>query len=131
MSGFEIKIENDNTEKTLKLKDEAVARALMIIGGKAEGYVKALTPVDTGRLRNSITYKTKKQKSSPQSPAKGSDGVRGTPTEAQVFIGTNVEYAPYVEYGAQGRPARHMIKNGVGNHVDEYKNILKSELDGV
>ena len=36
--------------------DEAKARALEIIGGKAGRYVKALVPVDTGTLRNSITH---------------------------------------------------------------------------
>ena len=31
-------------------------QALEIIGGKAESYAKQLCPVDTGRLRNSITH---------------------------------------------------------------------------
>ena len=43
-----------------------------------EGDAKKRCPVDTGQLRQSITYEVK-----------GNTGV----------IGTNVEYAPYVEYG--------------------------------
>ena len=40
------------------LRDLSAAkkRALEIIGGKAETYAKQLSPVDTGRLRNSITH---------------------------------------------------------------------------
>ncbi len=34
----------------------AKGRALDVIGGKAESYAKVLCPVDTGRLRNSITH---------------------------------------------------------------------------
>lgn len=52
----------------------ATARALEIMGGKAEGYAKMLCPVDTGRLRNSITHQQY--------------------DENTEIIGTNVEYAP-------------------------------------
>ena len=34
----------------------AKERALEIIGGKAESYARRLCPVDTGRLRDSITH---------------------------------------------------------------------------
>lgn len=66
----------DNSDMVLKAKDEAVARALEMIGLKAEGYAKMICPVDTGRLRNSITH-TQEDRN----------------TE---IIGTNVEYAAYV-----------------------------------
>lgn len=62
--------------------------ALEIIGGKAESYAKQLCPVDTGNLRNSITHQR----------------VNET-TEA---IGTNVEYAPYVELGHHQEPGRYV-----------------------
>ena len=57
---------------------EAKLRALEIIGGKAESYAKGLVPVDTGRLRNSITHTTE---------------------GATEVIGSNVSYAPFVELG--------------------------------
>ena len=49
-------------------------RALEIIGGKAETYAKQIAPVDTGRLRNSITHQQY--------------------SEDTEIIGTAVEYAP-------------------------------------
>lgn len=45
------------------------------------------TPVDTGRLRSSITYELM-----------GEDSSR---------VGTNVEYAPFIEFGTRFMEARH------------------------
>lgn len=46
----------DNSDLVKRAKDEAIARALEAVGLQAEGNVKRITPVDTGRLRNSITH---------------------------------------------------------------------------
>ena len=85
----------------------AIARALEKIGLVAEGYAKRLCPVDTGRLRNSITH--------------ADDG------EAE-YIGTNVEYAPYVELGTSRTRAQPYLKPAVVNHSDEYKKIVEAEM---
>ena len=63
-----------NRAAVLSAVSDAKARALEIMGGKAETYAKQLCPVDTGNLRNSITHQQVDES-----------------TEA---IGTNVEYAP-------------------------------------
>ena len=93
--------------------EQATRRALEIIGGKAETYAKQLCPVDTGNLRNSITHR--------QVDAQ---------TEA---VGTNVEYAPYVEFGHHTTSGsfvapRAFLVPALENHVDEYASIIKSEL---
>lgn len=62
----------DNSAEILKAFEQATERGLEKIGLVAEGYAKKLTPVDTGRLRNSITHEVD-----------GND----------VYIGSNVEYA--------------------------------------
>jgi HK97 gp10 family phage protein len=49
---------------------------------KIQTAAKLLAPVDTGRLRNSITVQTEK-----------------TLSEATATVGTNVKYAPYMEFG--------------------------------
>ena len=78
----------DNSASVLSALNGAAARALEIIGGKAEMYAKLLCPVGTpestgkpdyrgGTLRNSITHQRVDDKT--------------------VAIGSNVEYAPYVE----------------------------------
>lgn len=58
------------------------AAGLWAFGLRVQNNARMLAPVDTGRLRSSITA------------TKGSDG-----TGAYVDIGTNVEYAAYVEFG--------------------------------
>lgn len=64
---------------------------------KIQKNVKYLTPVDTGHLRNSI--KTKSQSTQ--------DGA-----EAQVY--TNLEYAPYVEFGTGQRGSESNIDRPEG-----------------
>lgn len=114
----------DNSQEVLAAFDRQTKRGLMAIGETAVGYAKNDTPVDTGRLRNSEDYKVEE------------DGV---------YIGTNVEYAPYIELGHSqevGRyvPAigkrlvnshvagKHFLKNAAANHSDEYKNIMETSL---
>ena len=97
----------DNTDEVLSALEKAKKRGLEAIGLTAEGYAKRETPVDTGRLRNSISHAT--------------DG------EA-AYIGTNVEYAPYVELGARGRQGKHMLQRAATEHADEYKQIMEDAL---
>ena len=97
----------DNTDEVLAALKVAKKRGLEAIGLTAEGYAKKDTPVDTGRLRNSISH--------------------ATDYEA-AYIGTNVEYAPYVELGARGRPGVHMLKRAATEHTDEYKRIMENAL---
>lgn len=72
----------DNSDEFLSEAAKAKLMALEAIGLKAEGYAKKeltiFPAVDTGRLRNSITH-----------AIKGDD----------VYIGTNVDYAKWVELG--------------------------------
>lgn len=89
------------------LKDKK-ARALEIIGGKAETYAKQLCPVDTGNLRNSITHKQM--------------------DENTEVIGTNVEYAPYVELGTRRMRARAYLRPAAENHSAEYRKVVEEEM---
>lgn len=88
-----------------------MARALEEIGLAAERFAKSETPVDTGRLRNSITH------------AISTD-------EKAVYIGTNVEYAPYIEMGVAGRKGHQMLQHAATNHVDYYRAIIRKHLSG-
>lgn len=91
--------------------DAATQRALEIIGGMAESYAKAAAPVDTGNLRNSISH------------TQISDD-----TEA---IGTNVEYAPYQEFGTYKMAAHPFLRPAAENHASEYKAIWENELRSI
>ena len=46
------------------------------------------------------------------------------------YIGSNVEYAPYVEFGTSRNKAHHMIKKAATEHSEEYKAIAKAALGG-
>ena len=97
----------DNTAEVLSALERAKKRGLEAIGLTAEGHAKKETPVDTGRLRNSISHAT---------------------DDEAAYIGTNVEYAPYVELGARGRPGVHMLQRAATEHTDEYKKIMEDAL---
>ena len=94
--------------------DEAMRRAAMVAGGIIEGKAKELCPVKTGNLRNSIGY------------ALGGGSFNGMEVpadsagEVTVYVGTGVQYAPYVELGHNQEPGRYVPKLGkrlVADHV--------------
>lgn len=125
----------DNSQKVLEEFHAACLRALEKCGLVAEGYAKKLTPVDTGNLRNSITHKVDDK-------------------EPSVHIGTNAEYAAYVELGTGkykegggGRPdpwvyqdekgrwhktsgnkAQPYLRPAVADHAKQYRDIIETEL---
>ena len=99
----------DNSDVIKNTLPEQIEIALEAVGLQAEGYAKLKCPVDTSRLRNSITHATVKR-------------------EKAVYIGTNVEYAPYVEMGTVKQKAQPYLAPAVTEHVPEYKAIAEHFL---
>lgn len=97
----------DNTKEVLAALEKAIDRGLEAIGLTAEEYTKKETPVDTGRLRNSMSHAVQ---------------------DKAAYIGTNVEYAPYVELGVQGRQGVHMLQRAATEHKTEYKKIMEESI---
>ena len=93
-----------NVNDILSASEKGKRNALTAIGATAETYAKKATPVDTGRLRNSISHAV--------------DG------EA-AYIGSNVEYAPYVELGTSRAKAHHMLQKAATEHSAEYKRLAE------
>lgn len=136
-----VDITNNNKAEILNELENAVDRALTMIGIKVEKYAKARCPVGTeestgikgyrgGTLRNSITFQ-----------------VEGN----SVAVGSNVEYAPFVELGTgpyfntppeweQFTPyqstgagtgyvhPRPFLRPAIEDHLDTYKKIIENEL---
>ena len=104
----------DNSQQILSALEKGIKNGLEAIGLTAETYAKKATPVDTGRLRNSISHAV--------------DG------EA-AYIGSNVEYAPYVELGTSRAKAHHMLQKAATEHSAEYKRLsedaVKSAINNV
>lgn len=118
MPNINFRVEIDNTGKVKSEVEASIAKALEIIGMKAERYAKAICPVGTpestgkpgyrgGTLRNSITHSVDKK---------------------TMYVGSNVEYAPFVELGTRRMSARPYLRPSIEDHIDEFKNILESEL---
>lgn len=125
----------DNSPEVLAAMEAAAARALEKCGLTAEGYAKRLAPVDTSNLRNSLSHKV-------------------DPSAGEVYVGTNNEYAAYVELGTgkfypggrqtpwvyqdakgnwhktEGNRAQPYLKPAVADHGQTYREIIKGELKG-
>lgn len=125
----------DNSGEILKELESKKAAALEAIGITAEAYAKLLTPVDTGRARNSITH-----------------AVRGD----DVYIGSNLDYFVWLSLGTgiyasdgkgrqspwgyydrngkyhrtRGTKPRHMLKKAASEHTEEYKRIIENIMKG-
>lgn len=106
-----LEIRADNRREVAEAIDKAVAAALEEMGLACEGYAKLACPVDTGRLRSSVTHMTK-------------------PSDDAVYVGTNVEYGPYVELGTVHMEARPFLKPAAADHADVYREILRRRLGG-
>jgi HK97 gp10 family phage protein len=120
----------DNSGTILREMVAKKAKALEMVGLAAEGYAKRLCAVDTGRLRNSITHTTGTGNSGlPDPPARPEDSaLKGTPEKDTVYIGTNVEYAPYVELGTVRTPAQPFLRPAAADHTPQYKEILEKVM---
>lgn len=125
----------DNSREFLESFGGAIVKALERCGMQAEGYAKDLVTVDTGNLQNSISY-------------------RVDVSSKEVVIGTNNEYAAYVELGTgkykeggggrqdpwvyqddkgnwhhtHGQRAQPYLKPAVADHKQTYRNIIEDEL---
>ena len=129
----------DLTDNSGLVREEFEAACLLALeecGLTAEAYAKLLCEGfkhPTGNLRNSIAHQVQ-------------------PAELAVYIGTNVEYATYVELGTGkyypgGRPtpwvyqdaqgnwhlthgqrAQPYLKPAVADHVAQYRDIIEGEL---
>ena len=116
--------------------EACMKRALTTIGMQAESYAKQsinqADAIDTGRLINSVTYGTAENAGSHDySDYEGNHyaDTIGLAEEDAVYIGTNVEYAPYIEYGHHSYAGVHFLKDAAGNHTEEYKEIIKQSME--
>lgn len=135
MADVEVKLTSHLGEVTDALSD-AVRLALEAVGVQAEGHaidkITEVGAVHTGNLRNSIVHEVE---------------------DDTVVIGTNVHYAPYVEFGTgihaesgggrqtpwtyqmdgkwyvtRGMKPRPFLRPAIENNIDEYRDIFESEL---
>lgn len=123
----------DNSEEVKSTMRNVLLRALEKVGQTAEKYAKKLCPKQTGNLQNSITHRVNSE-------------------EPAVYVGSDVEYAAYVELGTGehypgGRPtpwayqdakgnwhwthgnkAQPYLKPAAADHAAQYRRIIEDEL---
>ena len=100
---------HDNSKEVSEDIKAALLRGLEKCGLTAERFAKKLAPYDTGNLRNSITHTV-------------DDG------EPAAYIGTDVEYAPYVCLGTIHMKAQPFLKPAVAANANTYRKIIEDEL---
>ena len=112
-------IKQDNSHLVKAELERRIPIILEAVGEQAEG--NAITEINklvydtppsdsyvrTGRLKGSISH-----------AVSGED----------VYIGTNVEYAPYVELGTYRMAPRPFLRNAVSGYRAEYEQIIKDGL---
>ena len=127
----------DNTKEVLSALEKAIERGLEAIGLTAEGHAKKdpNMPVDTGLARNSIAHAVSGKEASvseykaDKGDKKGSySGTAPNDKEKAVYIGSNVEYFPYIELGSKSIDARHVLKRAATDHTDEYKKLMDGSM---
>ncbi len=96
-----------NAKDVIAKKERQLIDKLTIAGEFVVGAAKIKCPVDTSNLMRSITKKVDKKNLS-------------------VRIGTNVEYAKYVEFGTGEQTSKRGFK-GLGNFSSSWKHGMKAQ----
>lgn len=154
---MKVTVQADHTDEVIAEMSESVKRALEAVGLQAEGDVKMLVPVDTGLLRNSITHAvqggptainsyesndthaetratkragTAGKRVQPKTRGNYDGNVSDGSGQAKVFVGSNVEYAPYVELGTSKTKAQPYLKPAFQKNGAKYIQMLRDFLEG-
>ena len=128
----------DHRDEVIEKMNETILLWLEATGEDAAGVAAKRVPVDTSRLKNSITSAV-------------------VASEPAVYIGTNVKYGIYHEFGTglyaegeskakkipwaykddkgnwhytKGVPARHYLQYGITHHLEDYKRTLEKAVNG-
>lgn len=128
---------DDHSEEVIAEMKRKVEEALNALGETAAARAADVAPVDTGRLKNSITYATKdymgkKTYMDDEGNVWNDGAAKNKPDDTAVYIGTNVPYAKYQEFGtSKGVRAKHFIEYGANATFGDYaKQFLESVLKG-
>lgn len=99
---------DDAINKERKRRDNAIKKAAIF----AEAEAKLRSPVDTGQLRRSISHETESNEN-----------------ESKARIGTNTEYAIWVELGSSKTKAQPFLRPSIEENLDKLREIIRKELE--
>lgn len=124
-------------DKVMQECDQKIGAALESVAQAAAGFAIMACPVDTGRLKNSITAVARKKDGMTQTPANTQGGqpadpdeyrVRGEPPVNSVAVGTNVRYAERIELGSSIQAPSGFLRVTLAEHLGEYKKLFETAL---
>ena len=108
-----IKVESSFTWNgdIIKVKGKKVVnKSAYEIGLIVEGHAKVLCPRKTDRLAGSITTQARDHGNNVKAPATASDKITAPGDDMEVYVGTAVDYGPYVEFGTRNAPAQPFLR---------------------
>lgn len=121
-----------------KQVEDAIIKSLRLVGGQAERFAKEtisdMKAVDTGFLRNSITFALGGEGANIDTYSDDKGEQKGhysgtAPTDVKnehaVWIGSNVYYAPYVEFGTTRVDPRPFLGESIQQHQPDFEKLFK------
>ena len=125
----------DNSAQVMAQFERNKAKTLEEIGltwqRHASEEAKMMGVMKTGRFRASLSYITPTRASGPNASAPGqkpSDALSGTSETDAVTVGSNVEYAAYLENGTWKMAARPTVNRSVLNYQSDYRQIIERTM---
>ncbi len=108
---FETKTTTKWNGRDVKVRGKkASGKTIFEIGMVVEGHARLLINNVTGRLAGSITTQAADNGTSVDAPATSVDQIAAPRTPNEVFVGTAVDYGPYVEFGTRRSDARPFLR---------------------
>lgn len=98
-----------NVDKFVDVQSKNVTEALEEVGLRGVARLKSNAPVDSGRLRNSMSYTIDGKVEKYEGNRK--DALRKIRDKKTVMLGTNVEYARKVEYLSTNESKGFMLRS--------------------
>lgn len=94
-------------EKYIRAVAEGNRKGLTLAALAVQAQASRLAPKDTRNLSNSIAYNV---------------------TDEDAIIGTNVEYAPYQEFGTSKMSAQPFLEPALHNNKKKIEHLIKGEI---
>lgn len=126
---IKIKIE-DNSQKVLQELQNKMPEILNGMGNEMYkniyDFMTEDAIVDTGRLRGSISYSTEFNDYNNPIPAnKPEDFIVNVRKKNNITIGSNVEYANFVETGTTKQRARNYLRTGIQRSLLQMQRVVE------
>jgi hypothetical protein len=128
---------NKFQRKYFKKLQSGLDDAAIVVGAQMVTWAAYLCPVDTKNLVNSLNYSTKKYSSEVKQPTTGESLSKAG--RNRIKVGTNVVYAPRVEFGFNGQdslgrtynqPGTPFLRGALLSHKQQIGKLFAKAMKG-